>query len=285
MTDDNCLSFAFKISDKRYSALIAIMPILFIIVELIKLSGDINNHAADMADGIRIARVVLCIGAAFVFSLLAIGGLVKWLNSPFEDARTIWWMVSGLEGMLAFIVLAVFQYRDFHGEQAIYESVFFWLLIVLAVGFIVWLILKGVFGCTKSSKLIAIDDDQIIISIKLTAALIFSAWLAYRPAALQYDTAGAVILILTLILALAYALIQKNRESWIYITAWTLLPVIVIFTSWYKGDEDNSKTLQYVYLGALILALVGYIALLVEPIYGFCCVRGYTKSNIKPLDV
>ena len=282
MSDDNCLSFALKISDKRYSALIAILPLCFIIVELIKLSGDINGHAADIADGIRVARVVLSIGAAFDFSLLAIGGLVRWLKAPFQDARTIWWMVSGLEGMLAFIVLAVFQYRDFNEGQAIYESVFFWLLIVLAIGFIVWLIFKGVFGCTKSSKLIAIDDDQIIISIKLTAAIFFTAWLAYRPANRHYDNAGAVIAIITLLLALVYALVMKKKKAWISIFVWTFLPAIVIFTSWYKGDEDNSKTLQYVYLSALILALLIYIGLVVGFLLKY---RQNKKNNIKYIDV
>lgn len=278
MSDDNCLSFALNIADKKYSNLLVILPLCFIIVELIKLIGDINGNASDMSDGIRIARVVLCIGAAVDFSLLAVGGLVKWLKTPFEDARIIWWMVCGIEGMLAFIVLAVFQYRDFNDGQAIYESVFFWLLIILVVGFIILLILKGVFGCKKCSKLIVIEDDQKIISIKLTAAVFFAVWLAYRPAAAQYDTAGAVILILTLILAMAYGLIMKKVNALFSLFVWTLLPAIVIFTSWYKGDEDNSKTLQYVYLSALILSLIGYIILLI----GFFSKLGSGKNvNIK----
>lgn len=283
MSDDNCLSFALKISDKKYSALIAVLPLCFIIVELIKLSGDINGHAADIADGIRIARVVLSIGAAFDFSLLALGGLLKWLKSPFQDARTIWWMVSGLEGMLAFIVLAVFQYRDVKTGQAVYESVYFWLLIVLAVGFICWLILKGVFGCSKQKKLIAIDDDQIIISIKLTAAIFFTAWVAYRPANKDYELAGAITAIITLILALAYALIMKNKKGkfWLPLLIWTLLPVVVIFTSWYKGDADNAQTLQYVYLAALILALVVYLGLVI----GFLFKLKNQNQHIKSLEV
>lgn len=270
MTDDNCLGYALKIADKRYSALITILPLIFIVIELIRVNADINNSIVDIYDNIRTARTAACIVSALAFAGLAIGGLVKYIKSktPFKDSRTIWWIVTGIEGILIFTVLAVFQFRDVKNNAEIYESVFFWIIMSLVVGMLIWFALKGAFMSLSSSvkgkgKLIVIPDDEIIVSIKLTAMIAFTIWISYRPTNPKYVDAGAVIVIITLILALVYALMMKGKQVWIPLITWTLLPAIVIFTSWYKSDEEGKETLQYVYLVALLIALVVYLGLII----------------------
>lgn len=267
MTDDNCLGYALKIADKRYSALITVLPLVFIIIELARLNADINGNIADISDNIKTARTVACIVAALLFAGLAVGGLAKYVKSstPFKDSRTIWWIVTGVEGILIFTILAVFQFRDFKNNADIYESVFFWITMSLVAGMLIWFALKGAFTTSSvpnKNKLLAIPDDEIIVSIKLTAMIAFTIWISYRPTNPKYVDAGAVIIIITLILALVYALMMKKKQVWIPLIVWTLLPAIVIFTSWYKSDEEGKETLQYVYLTALIISLVVYLGLI-----------------------
>ena len=268
MDTDNCLSYAFKIADKKYSALMGILPLVFIIIEMVKLNADIEGNPEDVRDGIRTARVVACIIAALLFLYTALGGLSVYIKSeaPFRDSRTVWWIASGVEGTLIFIVLAVFQYRDYNDGDPIQESPFFWVIMSLVVGMLTFFILKDtckIFGKEKTDgKLIALPDDEKIVSLKLTAIIFFSVWLSYRPANPDFDTAGLIILIVTLVVALIYSLMIKNRKkAYVPILVWCVLPVIVIATSFYKQSGDV-ETLQYVYLAALIVALLVYLGIL-----------------------
>lgn len=245
-----------------------ILPLVFIIIEMVKLNADIEGNPEDVRDGIRTARVVACVIAALLFLYTALGGLSVYIKSeaPFRDSRTVWWIASGVEGTLIFIVLAVFQYRDYNDGDPIQESPFFWVIMSLVVGMLTFFILKDtckIFGKEKTDgKLISLPDDEKIVSLKLTAIIFFSAWLSYRPANPDFDTAGLIILIVTLVVALIYSLMIKNRKkAYVPILVWCVLPVIVIATSFYKQSEDV-ETLQYVYLAALIVALLVYIGIL-----------------------
>lgn len=245
-----------------------ILPLVFIIIEMVKLNADIEGNPEDVRDGIRTARVVACIIAALLFLYTALGGLSVYIKSeaPFRDSRTVWWIASGVEGTLIFIVLAVFQYRDYKDGDPIQQSPFFWVIMSLVVGMLTFFILKDtckIFGKEKTDgKLIALPDDEKIVSLKLTAIIFFSVWLSYRPANPEFDTAGLIILIVTLVVALIYSLMIKNRKkAYVPILVWCVLPVIVIATSFYKQSGDV-ETLQYVYLAALIVALLVYLGIL-----------------------
>ena len=111
---------------------------------MVKLNADIEGNPEDVRDGIRTARVVACIIAALLFLYTALGGLSVYIKSeaPFRDSRTVWWIASGVEGTLIFIVLAVFQYRDYNDGDPIQESPFFWVIMSLVVGMLTFFILK-----------------------------------------------------------------------------------------------------------------------------------------------
>lgn len=266
----NCFTFAIKIADKKYSVFMGLLPLVFIIIELIKLNADIEGTSSDIVEGIKTSRVIASVFAAILMAYTALGGLSQYIQSdaPFRDSRIVWWIASGIEGTLIFIVLAVFQFREYNDGQPVYESPFFWVVMSLVVGMISFFLLKdtcGLFGRNRTDgKLIAISDDEKIISFKLTACIIFSVWLGYRPANPDFDTAGVVILISTLVVALLYSLmIKDDKRAYIPIIVWSIAPIIVIASSFYKSTDDI-KTLQYVYMVALIVAILIYLAMIFE---------------------
>ena len=105
------------------------------------------------------------------------------------------------------------------------------------------------------------DDETVIISAKVTAIGLFTFWAGYAPAAAKYDDASVVIILLTGFLALAYALKMKDKGWWKPIGLWFVLPIVVIFISWYKS-ESSGDTLPYVYLVSLIITGLLYLLLI-----------------------
>ena len=50
----NCFTFAIKIADKKYSVFMGLLPLVFIIIELIKLNADIEGTSSDIVEGIKL---------------------------------------------------------------------------------------------------------------------------------------------------------------------------------------------------------------------------------------
>ena len=76
-------------SQMENSALMGILPLVFIIIEMVKLNADIEGNPEDVRDGIRTARVVACIIAALLFLYTALEDYRFILNQKhhldFED--------------------------------------------------------------------------------------------------------------------------------------------------------------------------------------------------------
>ena len=134
-------------------------------------------------------------------------------------------------------------------------------------GLLSWIILVtnfgGLFGPKLSFAKVLRDEDveSVFISAKVTAIVLFTFWSGYAPAAAKYDDASVVIILLTGFLALAYALKMKDKGWWKPIGLWFVLPIVVIFISWYKS-ESSGDTLPYVYLVSLIITGLLYLLLI-----------------------
>ena len=263
----------FKLSDRKYSALFAIIPVLFLIIEIWKVAEDIRDGGVskDFSDHIRTLRQIVSIITALFFFLFMAGGIEKYLAVPAENrhlgSRNILMICQGFEGMLLFIVLAVTQFWKYEDGDDIYHSPFFWFAMCFVAGLLSWIILVtnlgGIIG-PKQSILKAfreVDDETVIISTKITTIGLFTFWAGYAPAAAKYDDASVVIILLTGFLALAYALKMKEKGWWKPIGLWFVLPIFVIFISWYKSDSTGD-TLPYVYLVSLIITGLLYLLLI-----------------------
>ena len=106
----------FKLSNKKYSVLFAIIPVLFLIIEIWKVAEDIRDGGVskDFSDHIRTLRQIVASITAIFFLLFMVGGVEKYLAEPAENrhlgARNILMICQGFEGMLLFITLAVTQF-------------------------------------------------------------------------------------------------------------------------------------------------------------------------------
>ena len=254
----NCLLKAMSLMSPKYSATIAILPLVFLILELIKVIYElwIPDKYADASDTIRNWRIILSSITSALFLLIAFGGAIKYSEkeSLYND-MAVWWIIEGIAGFGAFLTLAVFQYKDFPAGGEIYESVWFWFGMIWLISFLCWVALTR--GRLK------LPDDHIWLTIKIVALIIIGFWLGYRPADTKYDNASFVIFTVIIILAFMFVSrkykVKDSNKSWWYtaVTLWFVLPIILIILSfWKQGDGD---TLGYVYFSALIVTIVAYI--------------------------
>ena len=254
----NCLLKAMSLMSPKYAGTLAILPLIFLIIELVKVIYDlwIPDEYANASDNIRNWRIVLSSITSALFLLIAVGGAIKYSsNEPLFKTMAIWWIIEGIAGFGAFLTLAVFQYKDFPTGGEIYESIWFWFGMIWLISFLCWAALSG--GKLK------LPDDHLWMTIKIIGLIVIGFWLGYRPADTKYDNASFVIFTVMIILAYLFVSrkykVKDGYKSWWYtaVTLWFVLPIIlIIFSFWKQGDND---TLGYIYFSALILTIIAYI--------------------------
>lgn len=256
----NCLVTAFQISSPKYAATLAVLPLLFLIVELIKVIYElwIPDEYSNASDSIKNARVVLSAITSGFFFFFAAGGAVEYSRDNVPETMSIWWIIEGIAGFGAFLTLAIFQWKDFPAGGEIYESVWFWFGMIFFISFLSWAVL--------SRGKLKLPDDNLWLSIKVIGIIIIGFWLGYRPADTKYDNASFVIFIVMIILAFLFISRRtknnKGKESHWYLAlgVWFILPIILIIFSFWKGDASgDDKTLGYIYFCALILSIGAYL--------------------------
>jgi hypothetical protein len=258
----NCLLTAMQISSPKYAATLAILPIVFLIVELIKVIYElwIPEEYTDASDTIKNTRVVLSVITSAFFLFFAAGGAVEYsVRDHVPETMSIWWIIEGIAGFGAFLVLAIFQWKDFPAGGEIWESVWFWFGMIFFISFLSWAVL--------SRGKLRLPDDNLWLSIKIIGLIIIGFWLGYRPADTKYDNASFIIFVVMIILAFLFisrrTKTNKGKESHWYmaLVIWFIMPIILIVFSFWKGDADSDdKTLGYVYFIALIISILAYVS-------------------------
>ena len=258
--DTNCLLKAMELMSPKYSSLLAILPLIFLIVELIKVIYELwfPKDYASAYYSIRNWRIVLSSLTAFFFLLFIVGGVVNYSGGEAMLKRmSVWWIVEGIAGFGSFLTLAIFQYKDFPAGGDIYESIWFWFGMIWFVSFICW-------GILTKGKL-TLPDDNLWLTIKIIGFIIVVFWLGYRPASTKYENASFVILVVMVILAYLFASRQykvkdSNKYYWYTaISVWFALPVVLIFFSFWKSGTNDDKTLGYIYFTAILISILAYI--------------------------
>jgi hypothetical protein len=276
----NCLLTAMQISSPKYAATLAILPIVFLIVELIKVIYElwIPDEYEDVVQAIRNWRVVLSSITSALFLFFAAGGAVEYsVHDNVPETMSIWWIIEGIAGFGAFLTLAIFQWKDFPAGGEIYESVWFWFGMIFFISFLSWAVL--------SRGKLRLPDDNLWLSIKVIGLIIIGFWLGYRPSDTKYDNASFVIFIVMIILAFLFisrrTKTNNGKESHWYmaLAVWFVIPILLIIFSFWKSDSDDN-TLGYVYFIALILAILAYVLEVGAYYYsGFKFIEGEDEYN------
>lgn len=251
--NSDCLSLALRTAKREYVLLVTLLPIAFLILEIIHVITIINNN--PVTEAISVARTVISIIASLAFFWLFLGGLQEYLTKGYRDARSVWWVVQGLEECILFALVAIFQNVTFENDD-ITTSFWFWAILDVLLCIVVWVILSA--GKPK------IPDQRWVWWVKSAQLVWISAWLGYRPNDKTFDAATVVTLMVCLLLAYVY---YSRSKAWGI--AITLVPGLFFAAFLIKNLVNDALAVEWIFLVAMVIALVLYIMVIVRANVGF----------------
>ena len=242
----DCLSLALRTAKREYVILVTMLPILFLVMEIIHVVGILNNNAVDL----QTPRTVVSIVASLAFFWLFLGGVREYVAKGYKDVRSIWWIVTGIEECVLFALLAIFQHVEFVPDD-IRTSFWFWAILDVLVCLLVWVILSA--GKPR------IPEQRWLWWVKTGQLIWISAWLGYRPADTTFETATIITLLVCLLLAYVY---HSQSRSWGL--AITLVPGFFLIAFIFRATIDDIMAVEWIFLSTMVIALILYIVVVVQ---------------------
>lgn len=242
----DCLSLALRTARREYVLLVTILPIVFLVLEIVHVSSIINENPIDL----QVPRTVVASITSLAFFWLFLGGVQEYIAKGYRDTRSIWWIVIGLEEFILFALLAVFQYIEYDTKD-VSTSFWFWAIIDVLFGILIWIILSA--GKPK------IPEQRWLWWVKTAQLIWISVWLGYRPSDTRFE--GATFVTLMICLFLAYVYYSRSR-SWGF--AVTLVPGIFLIAFLFRTSINDVMAVEWIFLSTMVIALIMYIVIIMR---------------------